>query len=325
MASPLLAKNIRIRIGTAAPENSLWHNVLQDIERDWKEISNGDVRLQIFTGSKLGDETEMVDMVHLGRIQAVAISTAGMSQIDNSLACLQIPFMIRSYEELDYVLDKVGPRLEKKLEEKGFKLLLWGDAGWIRTFSKEPVRTPDDLRKMKLFTTAGDPDMEKLYKDLGFNVVPLTLSDAIPSLQTGMINAVNLPPYYVSMTGAYNTVQYMTDVKWNPLPAGTVIDLDVWNEIPEEYRPQLMEAARKAGDKYRDRIRNFGEDSIKEMQKRGLNVVELTDSEIAAWQKEAEKAYPEIRGRLTPAEFFDEAQRLVDAYRKTKPTDSAGK
>ncbi len=317
MAGPLLAQ--RIRIGTAAPKDSLWHEVLKEIKQEWEKISNKEIRVQIFEGGKLGDEKEMVDQVRAGRIQAVAISTAGMAQIDNSLACLQIPFMIRSYEELDYVLENIGPRLEKKLEERGFKLLVWADAGWVRTFTKEPVHTPDDLRNMKLFTSAGDPDTEKLYKDLGFHVTPLSLSDMIPSLQTGMIDAVNLPPYYVSMTGAQRLVPNMTGIRWNPLVAGTVIDLEVWEKkIPEKYRSQLMEAARRVGNKYLGDIRKFGEDSVKEMQKRNLNVVELTDSEIDAWQQEAKKAYAQIRGRLTPEEFFDEVQRLVDEFRKSR-------
>ncbi|MEJ2110760.1 MAG: TRAP transporter substrate-binding protein DctP [Acidobacteriota bacterium] len=324
IANPLLVGATRIRIGTAAPKDSLWHEVLKELKQDWEKISDKEVTVTIYEGGKLGDENEMVDMVRAGRIQVVALTTSGLAQIDDSLACLQIPMMIRSYSELDYVLKNIGPRLEKKLEEKGFKLLLWADAGWVRTFAKEPVRTPDDLRKMKLFTSAGDPDTEKLYKELGFQVTPLSLSDMIPSLQTDMINAVNLPPYYVSMTGAHRIVPYMTGIKWNPLVAGTVIDLKVWNKIPEKYRPQLLEAARSVGAKYQGRIRSFGEDSIKEMEKRGLKVVELNDSEISNWRKEAEKAYPKIRGRLTPAEYFDEVKRLVDEYREPKEKEPAG-
>lgn len=315
-AGGLPAAPERIRIGTSAPKDSLWHEVLLELKQEWEKIPGGPKEVKIYEGAKLGDEKEMVEQVRAGRIQAVALTTVGLAEIDNALACLQIPMRIRSYEELDYILARIAPKLEAKLEEKGFKLLLWADAGWIRTFSKEPVRTPDDLRKMKLFTSAGDPDTEKLYKDLGFNVTPLSLSDMVPSLQTGMINAVNLPPYYVSITGAHRIVPYMTGIRWNPLVAGTVISLKTWNEFPEKTRDQLLAAARSVGAKYRDRIRSFGEDSVKAMEKLGLKVVELTPSEAEAWQKEAERAYPQIRGTLTPAEYFDEVQKLVDEFRK---------
>jgi hypothetical protein len=69
--------------------------------------------------------------------------------------------------ELDYVRQRIGPKLERRLEQKGFKLLHWADAGWVHTFSEDPVRTPEDLRKMKLFTTAGDEETVKLYQESG--------------------------------------------------------------------------------------------------------------------------------------------------------------
>jgi TRAP-type C4-dicarboxylate transport system substrate-binding protein len=117
----------------------------------------------------------------------------------------------------------------------------------------------------------------------------------------------------------------MIGVKWAPLVAATVIDLKVWQKLPERYRPQMLEAARKAGNKLRGEIRQMGEDSIREMQKRGLNVVALDADKLAAWQLEAEKAYPKLRGRYTPADLFDEVQRLRDEFRKSRGEAIAGK
>jgi TRAP-type C4-dicarboxylate transport system substrate-binding protein len=170
---------------------------------------------------------------------------------------------------------------------------------------------------MKLFTTAGDEETVKLYQEFGFEVYPKPLSDLIPSLKTGSINAINLIPTYVSLTNAFRDVPNMTEIKWLPLVAGTVIDLDVWNAIPGKYRLQLLKAAREAGERYRDAIRNQDEVSIREMEKKGLNIVELDDVTEALWQKDAEKSYPKLRGRYTPAEFFDEVQRFLDEYRKS--------
>jgi TRAP-type C4-dicarboxylate transport system substrate-binding protein len=308
---------IRIRIGSVAPKKSLWHETLMYLRQDWIKITDGELSISILAGGVLGDEPEMVQMVRAGRIDAVGLSSVGLSRIDNSIACLQIPMMFRSYEELDYVRERIAPRLEQKLEEKGFKLLHWADAGWVHTFTKKPARTPGDLQKMKLFTSAGDPETEKLYKELGFHVFPLSMTDMIPSLQTGMIDAVNLPPVYVLTTESYRQAPYMIGVKWTPLIAGTVIDLKVWQQLPEKYRPQMLEAARKAGNRLRGEIRQMGEDSVREMRKRGLTVVELDAAQLAIWQHEAEKAYPKLRGRYTPADLFDEVQRLRDEFRKS--------
>jgi len=309
--------SIRIRIGTVAPRKSLWHETLLYLRQDWLKISNGELDISILAGGVLGDETELVQKVRAGSIQAAGLSSVGLARIDDSIACLQIPMMFRSYEELDYVREHIALRLEQKLEEKGFKLLHWADAGWVHTFTKKPASIPGELQRMKLFTAAGDPETEKLYRELGFHVVPLSQMDMIPSLQTGMVDAVNIPPLYALTNEFYRQAPYMIGVKWTPLVAGTVIDLKVWQELPEKYRPQMLEAARKAGDKLRSEIRQMGEDSIGEMQKRGLNVVKLDEGKLAAWQLEAEKAYPKLRGRYTPADLFDEVQRLRDEFRKS--------
>lgn len=323
---PVRAKNpIRIRIGTAAPKDTLLHEVLKYIKQDWERISNGEVKVTIYAGGVLGDGPELVDQVRGETIQAVGLSSVGLSRIDDAIACLAIPMMFRSYEELDYVRDRIGPRLEKKLEEKGFKLLLWADVGWVYTFTKTPARTPDDLRDMKLFTSAGDAETEKLYKELGFHVVPLTGTDMIPSLQTGMIDAVNLPPPLALTTEAYRQAPYMIGVKWTPLIAGTVIDKKVWERLPEKYRPQMLEAAHTRGVEFNGKIRKWADDSIREMETRGLTVVKPDADTLAAWQHEAENSYSKLRGRYTPADLFDEVQRLRDEFRNSRGHDIAQK
>ncbi len=317
------AKTIRIRMGTVAPRDSLWHETLKQIRQDWNRISKSTVSVQIYAGGVLGDETEMVKQVRQGRIQAVGLSSVGLSRIDSSVSCLQIPMMFESYEELDFVREHVAAQLEERMEKAGFKLLNWGDAGWVHSFTKKPARTPNDLRRMKLFTSAGDPEAERLYEELGFHVVPLSLSDMIISLQTGLIDAVNLPPLFVLLNESYRHAPNMISVKWTPLVGGTVIDCRVWEQIPADYRPEMLEAARNAGDMLRKEIRKMGEDAIGEMQKRGLNVVELDASTKAEWKLEAEKAYPKLRGRYAPADLFDEVRRLRDQFRDSHSVGKA--
>ena len=106
---------IRILIGTVAPKDTLWHDVLKDLKRDWKKIYGSNMTITIFPGGVLGDGPKMVEKVQNGSLQAVGLSSIGLSRIDDAIACLQIPMMIRSYEELDYVRERIGPKLERRL------------------------------------------------------------------------------------------------------------------------------------------------------------------------------------------------------------------
>ena len=99
---------------------------------------------------------------------------------------------------------------------KGFKVLNWGDGGWVRVFSKEPVSTPDDLKRMKLFTSIGDPKTESLYKQFGFQVVPLSMVDLVTSLQTGMIDAIPNVPLFAQLQELHKLTPHMLNVKLTP-------------------------------------------------------------------------------------------------------------
>jgi hypothetical protein len=95
---------------------------------------------------------------------------------------------------VDYISEKLQPMLEKRLQAKGFVVLFWSDTGFVRFFSKQPVVTPDDLRKTKLFVSASRPSELSVYRFVGCNPVPLEVADILPGLQTGLIDCVCMPP-----------------------------------------------------------------------------------------------------------------------------------
>ncbi len=309
---------LRFNVGTLAPEGSPWHEILQQMGQDWEEISGGKVILRIYPGGVLGGETDMLRNVRIGQLQAVALSSAGLERIERSVSCLQIPMLIDTYEELDYVWDRIAPTLEERLERKGFVVLNWGDVGWVHFFTTVPAKTPDDIRKLKLFTSAGDPETEKLYKELGFQPVPLAVTDLLPSLQTGLVEAIDVPPLFALLNQYFGLANHMIAIKWAPLVGATVVSKRSWERIPEQLRPQLLEAARVAGQQRRGEIRKLGDDAIVEMQKRGLEVIHLDADMIAEWRSEAEAAYPRLRGGLVPADLFDEVVRLRNEYRSSQ-------
>jgi TRAP-type C4-dicarboxylate transport system substrate-binding protein len=311
----LASQEIRLRIGTVVPRGSLWHDTLQYIAQDWQRIVGPELKVVIHPDSQLGDESDMVRKARGGIIDAVGLSSVGLSRIDAGVSCLQLPMMIESYEELDFVRERIAADLERRIELRGFKVLHWADGGWVYLFTKEGARTPDDLRRMRLYTSAGDPETERLYKEFGFNVVPHSATDLVPMLQAGKLDAFALPPLFAQMQELFKLAPRMTDVRWVPLVGGTVITLRAWERLPESKRSALLEAARKPGERLRADIRRMGDVAVVEMQKRGLKVIEVDAATRRVWQAEAEKAYPKLRGSYCPADVFDEVRKLRDEHR----------
>lgn len=319
LASPgaaIAAEPIVVKMATLAPEGSTFHLILKEMGEKWKSASGDRVQLRIYPGSVAGDDADVVRKMRLGSLNAGLLTSVGVAAIDRSVYALQVPMMYASYGELDYVLGKMSGELEAALQAKGFIVLNWVDAGWIRFFSKTPVTRPDDLKPLKLFAWAGDSDAIEIWKGAGFHPVPLPSTEISTALQTGLVTALPITPQGAVIMQWYNHAKNMTDVKWTCLLGATLITKAAWEKIPAEMRPVLMAAARDAGRRLREDIRKGGDRDVEAMRKRGLTVISVDAAAEAQWRAAAEAAYPRIRGKVVPAEAFDEAKRLLLEYRK---------
>jgi TRAP-type transport system periplasmic protein len=309
-------KVVRINLGTLAPRGSSYHQSLQSMAEKWKQAPAGGARLVIYPDGTQGGETDMVRLMRVGALHAGLLTAVGLAEIEPGVYGLQtLPMMFRDFDEFEYVNDRLRPMLEKRLEEKGFVVLFWVDAGWVRYFSKEPMLTPGDMKKRKVFVWAGNVAQVDIMKKHGYNPVPLETGEILPGLQTGLINAVPAPPVFALATQIDIRAPHMLDLHWAPLVGGCVVKKEVWNKVPPEARATMMKAAAEAGTEIRIHSRKESDESVVAMKKRGLIVHELTPEQQAVWRSGAEEIYPDIRGRIVPADIFDEVQRLLKEYR----------
>jgi TRAP-type C4-dicarboxylate transport system substrate-binding protein len=307
---------IRLRLGTLAPKGSSYYKELAAMGEKWRLASNGGVLLTIYPDGTMGGEADMVQRMRLGQLQAGLLTAQGLADIEPAVSGLQLmPMTFRTLNEVDDIVQKLQPMLEKRLEARGFVALFWSDTGWVRFFSKDPVIGPDDLRKTKLFVTAGSPAQVDLYRSVRLNPVPLETVDILPSLQTGLINAVPLPPSYALAGQVDRSAPNMLDLAWAPLVGALVVTKKTWEAIPPETRDAMRQAALETGARIKAEGRRESVASVEAMRKRGLTVNPLTPEAAAQWRREIESAYPKIRGTIVPADIFDEVTNQLAAFR----------
>ena len=309
---------VTVKMATLVPENSSWFLVLKEVADKWNRISGGKVRVLLYPGGRQGDDPDVVRKMNLGTLNAGVLTSAGLAEIDRSVYALSIPMAFDGYEEAYAVLEKMRPRLESVMEAKGFVVLNWADGGWNHIFSKAPVTVPDDLKKMKMFSWAGDPKTTEVWKKLGFDPRPAPSTELTTGLQTGLFESFLAPPQVAVITRYYEHAKFMTDLQWQLLLGATVIRKETWKRIPAELRPQLLQVAREAGTKLQQSIRQGGPRDIEAMKKTGLTVVPVDARAKDLWRRTAEGAYPLTRGGAVPADAFDDALRFRDEYRKQR-------
>jgi TRAP-type C4-dicarboxylate transport system substrate-binding protein len=308
-----------VKMATLVPDGSSWHRILKEVADKWNKVSGGRVQVRLYPGGVAGDDPDVVRKMRLGTLNAAVLTTVGVGEIDKSVYALSIPMAYADYAEIYHVLEKMRPRLEGSMEAKGFVVLNWADGGWVRFFTQRPVATPDDLRKLKFFQWAGDPKSLEIWRAAGFNPVPLPSTELATGLQTGLVEAFGAPPQVAVITRYYENAKNMTDINWALLLGATVIKKDLWDRIPADLRPQLLQITRDAGQSLQAEIRRGGEADVEAMKKRGLNVVAVDPKTRELWRATAESTYSKIRGDYVAADAFDEALKYRDEYRKRPP------
>ena len=316
LATSALAADKQLRIGTLATKNSLYHRQLMELGEAWRTAQGGNAKYLVYPDGSQGGETDMVRRMRIGQLQGGLLSVVGLREIEPSIAALQnMPLMFRNWEEVDYVREKMRPAMEKKFLDKGFVVLAWGDAGWVRFFSKEPAVRPDDFKKMKFFAWGSEVEQQEIMKSLGYTPVPLETGDILPSIQTGMINAVPSTPYFALATQIYTTAGNMLELNWAPIVGALIITKKAWDELTPEGQAAVREAGAKAGVQLRAKARQEVDDAVDAMKKRGLKVNKPNAEQMQEWNRLADNLYPRVRGKMVPADTFDEVVGHLKAFR----------
>ncbi len=307
---------VEIRLATLALRGTSPHLAIEQMAREWQKLSGGRVRVTVYPDYHQG-EAAMVDKLGVRGLDAAVMANAGLSKIDEGITCLvRLPMGFRSLGEVDYVQEQMMPELEARMLKKGYVLLFVSDIGWIRIFSKQPVTSPGDLKKQKVFVWSGDTPQVDIMKEAGFDPVALETADILPGLSSGLIDAVPTTPAFANGAQYYTAVTNMLELNWAPLVGGAVIRRDTWEKIPPELRPALLKAAADTGRRIKATSRRENDEAVRAMeQKHGLRVHRVPPLAEKAWIAAAEAVYPKIRGRIIPSDLFERVQNLLAAYR----------
>ena len=309
--SLIQARKIIVKMATLAPEGTDWHGMLVEMGQEWKKATDGQVQLRIYPGGVVGDERDMVRKMRIGQIHAAGITTEGLTEIVPDFSAFYVPLAFQDNDDIQAVLDDMYPSLEKKLDEKGFKLLYLADLGWAYWFSTTKVTSPLDLKEKRIFTWAGDFKWAEVYKKAGYNPVPLASTDILSGLQTGLIDAMSTMPLYALAQQAFGITNHMLNLKWGTLLAGIVIDLKTWNRIPAKYHEEIISIANTIRAKHQQNNENAESQAISAMQQYGLVIHQPSPEEIILWQEEVKRMEPHLRGEIIPEDIFDRVLELT--------------
>ncbi len=314
--APAAAQTQIIKLATLVPDGSVWDKSMRVMGAEWAASTQGRVNLRVYPGGVAGDEPDLVRKMRIGQLQAAAVTTAGLANIDPAFNVFNIPMFFTSYPELYATLDKLTPLLRQRLEAKGFVLLAWGHGGWVYFFTKQPVASVEELRKCKMFAWAGDDQMITLWREFGFHPVALAATDIMTGLQTGMIDAYPTTPLLGLSLSWYRMTPNMVGVGLAPLVGGLIITKTAWAKISEPDRARIMQGCARLETRLEVEVPRQDTTAVDEMKKKGLKVIAVSPANMAQFRGTAEQFANGMSGIKVPPDILALARRERDAFRQ---------
>ncbi len=304
-----------LRFATLAPRGSLYHKALLQVGEAWRKAEGGGT-FTVFTDGAQGGEVDVVKRMRIGQINGAMVTVTGLSEIEPGAAALQyMPLTFGSWEELDAASAKLCPELEKRIAARGFKVLYWGEAGWVRFFSRKAAVSPADFLRLKIAVGAGAPEQVDLMNALGYHPVVLESTDVMPGLQTGLIDAVPTIGTLALAMQIDSVASHMLDMRWAPVTGAAVMTSKAWDALSPAGQQAIRDTAAKVTTMLRAARESADQDAIEAMRNRGLVVHALDATTRRAWDELVAKIRPQIRGKLVPADMFDIVEQAVAGFR----------
>jgi TRAP-type C4-dicarboxylate transport system substrate-binding protein len=319
IVSPAFAQKVTIRLASLVPENTAWGAAINRMAAEWSRITNGEVEVIVFHNGTAGGEGEVLRKLKINQIQAAVFTSAGMSSIIPEILSISYPFLIRDDYELDTVMQKLKPQLDAKIQQNGYVTLAWARAGWIKIFSKTPVFSPDDLRKIKLASPPEDQQMLQAFRLMGYQIVPVTIPDTLVSLRSGMIDATYQSPIYSAGNQLFGVAGNMSNINIAPFMGGILVNNTAWRRIPDKYKPQLMELCKKLEREIELSISSLEAEAISTMVRYGLKINNPSFQQLQTWYDDTARFENNLVGGSTPVfnrEYYLLIKNILLEYRK---------
>lgn len=314
----LVAHAETLKLATLAPEGSVWYSALEAMSQDWRRITSGAIDARIYPGGVAGDDEVMVRKMRIGQLNGAALTGDGMASIAPEMRIFQMPMLIRSDDELDYMKGRLGAELEAIALAQGFKLLAWSDVGWVYLFSATPIADPDAARRSRMWIAPGDTSWSQALQGAGYKPVALPATEILSGLQSGLIDAFNTPPVVALSSQWFGQAKNMMDLRWSPLVGAVVVTKRLWDHISPAEQAALQDAARHATAHAQTEVRRFEHDAIAAMQRYGLAVHPVTAENARRFETEIHAVYPQLVGPSVPTGIYTKAKDYLDEYRRTK-------
>jgi TRAP-type C4-dicarboxylate transport system substrate-binding protein len=295
MALASVASAADLKMSHVRPQDATIDVELRAFAASVAEATGGDVTINIFPASALGDYTTVQERVSVGAIDMATQPAA--TAADRRMQISSFPYLANSWEEARAIYGPDGPVRSVMAElyaEQDITMLAAYPVyfGGI-SLNTDPVHPGDPSQSNGIkVRVPGIKSFQLTGEALGYIPSPIPFSEAFTAIQTGVVDGVigsGAEGYYASfrdVTKAYIPANTHFEVWYMIISNGSLAELDAEDQdalmaAAEEFEAQRWQIAEEDQGKWEQRLAD----------ELGTTIVELSDEQLAAM---AEKVRTEV-------------------------------
>ena len=259
-----------------------------------KEISNGELSIDIYPSGQLGSEQQCVELLQIGSLAITKVSAAVMESFTEDFKVLGLPYVFRSKEHSFKVLDgEIGDDLLLSTEPFWIRGLCFFDAGSRSFYTIDtPINHPDDLKGLKIRVMKSMTAME-MVKAQGGSPTPISWGELYTALQSGVVDGAenNPPSFYTSHH--YEVCKYYCLNEHTMVPDVLIIGQKAWDKLSEQERAWLQQAADESVPVQRKLWAESEKESLEIVKEAGVTIIYPDKDPFSAKVAELLESYRE--------------------------------
>jgi len=240
--------------------------------------TNGRLSIQVFGSMQLGGEKEALEQVQVGALEMTRVSVGVVGPIVDEFNGFNLPYVFRSAQHMYDVTDgEIGTELLQKLDKGGLIGLGYMDAGSRSFYNKvRPIRSIDDLNGLKI-RVMQNPIFIEMVNEMGGNGIPVAFNELYTAMQTGIVDGAENNPPTVIHQKHYEVTKYYTLTEHLMVPEIFVFSKKIWDKLSETDQILIRKAAALCVPKERELWNAMVQQSLKELNEMGFNVISDID------------------------------------------------
>ena len=281
----------------------------------WKR-TNGQIYIDFKPYSILGGEVEVLNMLQMGAVQGMAVSSVASTNLGPRFGVVNLPFLVDSFEKLDKFAgnETLFNHFLNAMDHQGITgidITGYGNYGWATT---EPVRSIADAKKIK-FRIAEAAVNQLSYRNWGLSPVSMPWPDVQVALKQGVITGLDHTPSVCSLTKKFEVSKYFTQLNYAQGLFIWIFNKGWLMSLPDDLRQTFVQTVHDVCRENRKRTAEWEKENIEATRATGIEFLRLSEADMQTLKDQSKGAYekyaPEIN-RLYPGDTYRPANYLQE-------------